>query len=62
MALELLKFIEDPLEKADLCHVIWIAATRRDPWEYNSTENPLDAALSTMFFRLINYCFLMGKF
>lgn len=55
-ALELLDFVEDPIE---VRHKIWCAAILRDNWEDYNRSAPLDTMQGMMFFRLIDLCYIL---
>ncbi|XP_055536307.1 nuclear pore complex protein Nup133 [Wyeomyia smithii] len=55
-ALELLDFVEEPME---VRHKIWCAAIMRDSWDSYNRNAPLDTMQNMMFFRLIDLCFIL---
>lgn len=55
-ALELLDFVEEPIE---VRHKIWCAAILRDDWDNYNRNAPLDTMQNMMFFRLIDLCYML---
>lgn len=55
-ALELLDFVEEPME---VRHKIWCAAILRDNWDNYNRSAPLDTMQNMMFFRLIDLCYIL---
>ncbi|XP_001847396.2 nuclear pore complex protein Nup133 [Culex quinquefasciatus] len=55
-ALELLDFVEEPME---VRHKIWCAAILRDSWDNYNPNAPLDTMQGMMFFRLIDLCYIL---
>ncbi|XP_058458903.1 nuclear pore complex protein Nup133-like [Malaya genurostris] len=55
-ALELLDFVEEPME---VRHKIWCSAILRDNWDDYNRNAPLDTMQNMMFFRLIDLCYIL---
>lgn len=58
-SLELLSYVEDPLE---VRHKIWCAAILKDSWRGYDMNSPLDGMQNMLFFKLIDLCYLMSEF
>ena len=55
-ALELLQFVENPME----CQIkIWCAAILKDNWEDYEPDAPLEKIQNMTFFKLIDLCYLL---
>ncbi|XP_055904210.1 nuclear pore complex protein Nup133 [Eupeodes corollae] len=55
-AIELLNYVDDP---CDVRHKIWCAAILRDSWTHYDMNSALDYLQNTIFFKLIEVCYLM---
>lgn len=58
-ALELIYYVDDP---DDARHKIWCAAILRDSWTSYNMNSPLECMQNMLFFKLIDVCYLMGKY
>jgi nuclear pore complex protein Nup133 len=57
-ALELLPYIEDALEYRNK---IWCAAIKRDNWLNVNMDAPLDKINETLFYKLVELCFMLDS-
>lgn len=57
-ALELLEYIDDSLEYRQK---IWCAAILRDNWLAFNMDSPLDKINETLFFKLVELCFMLDN-
>lgn len=57
-ALELLSYVEDSLEYRNK---IWCAAIKKDNWLSINLDNPLDKISETIFYKLVELCFILDN-
>ncbi|XP_066258897.1 nuclear pore complex protein Nup133 [Euwallacea similis] len=59
-ALDVISFIEDDNERAELTLQVWRAALLRDTWNFPNLDNPLDCLRETLFFKLVDISVYLG--
>lgn len=57
-ALELLSYVEDSL---DYRNKIWCAAIKKDNWLAINHDSPLDKISETIFYKLVELCFILDN-
>lgn len=55
-SLELLSYVDDPLEYKNK---IWSASIKRDNWLNANMDSPLDKINATLFYKLVELCYML---
>jgi nuclear pore complex protein Nup133 len=57
-ALELLSYVEDTI---DYRNKIWCAAIKKDNWLNMNTDSPMDKIIDTIFYKLVDLCYVLDS-